>query len=58
MWQLVFYLRFMVYYAVFGLVILLCVCAVGCFTGCALVAASVFVVLCWDLTATESRVKG
>ena len=58
MWQLVFYLSFVVYYAVFGLVTILCLCAVGCLTGCALVVASVFAVhLCRDLTTTESMVN-
>ena len=48
----------MVYYAVFGVVIILCLGAVGCLTGCGLVVASVFVaLLCHDLTTTESRVK-
>ena len=53
MWQLVFYLSFVVwlYYAVVGLVIILCMCVVGCLTLCALVVASVyFVLLCRDLT--------
>ena len=54
MWQLVFYLSFVMYYGVFGLVIILCLCAVGCLT----VVASVFVVLlCSELTTTESMVK-
>ena len=58
MWQLVFYLSFVVYYVLSGLIIILCLCAVGCLTGCALVVASVFVVLlCHDLTAIESRVN-
>ena len=60
MWQLVFYLNFnfVVYYVLFGLVVILCLCAVGSLTGCALVVASVFVVLlCHDLTTTESEVK-
>ena len=53
-----FYLSFVVYNAVFSLVIILCLCTVGCSTGCTLVVASVFVVLlCRDLTTTESRVK-
>ena len=51
MWQLVFYLSFEVYYAVFGLVILLYLCTVSCLTGFDLVVASVFdVLLCRDLT--------
>ena len=46
------------YYAVFGLVIILRLCAVDCFTECALVVASVFVAfLCRDLTSTESLVN-
>ena len=41
----------------FGQVIILCLCAVGCLTGCALVVASLFVVLlCRNLTTTESMV--
>ena len=44
-WQLVFYLRFVVYYAVFGLVIILCLFAVCCLTECVFVVASVIVVL-------------
>ena len=58
MWQLVFYLSFVVYYAVCDLVIILCLCTVGCLSVCSLVVASVFIVLlCHDLTTTESRVK-
>ena len=58
MWQLVLHLSFVVYFAVLGLVIILCLDAVGCLTGCALVVTSVFVVLlCRDLTMIESRVK-
>ena len=58
MLQLVFYLSFVVYYAVFGLMSILCLRAVGCLTGCALVVASVFfVLLCCDLTTTKSGVK-
>ena len=54
----VVYLSFVVYYAVFGPVISLCLCAVGCSTGCVLVVASVYVVLwCHDVTTAESRVK-
>ena len=60
-WQLVFYLIFVIwlyYYAVFGLVIILCMCEVGCLTLDNLVVASVFVVLLFrDLTTPESRVK-
>ena len=48
----------MVYYGVFGLVTILCLCAVGCLSGYALVVASIFDVLLFhDLTTTESRVK-
>ena len=48
----------MEYHAVFGQVIILCLCAVNCLTGCALVVTSVFVVLlCPDVTAKESGVK-
>ena len=53
----VLYLSFVVYYVLVGLVIILCLCAVGCLTGSDLVVASVFVVLlCHDLTTTESWV--
>ena len=56
--QLEFYLSFVVYYVILCLVIILCLYAVGCLTGCALVAASVFIVyLCHDLKTTEFRVK-
>ena len=52
MWQLVFYLSFVMYYSVFGLVFSLCLYAVGCLTGCALVVTSVIVVLlCRDSVA-------
>ena len=44
MWQLVFYLSFLVYCAVFGLVSILCLRLVGWLTGCALAVASAFVV--------------
>ena len=54
----VFYLSCVVYYAVYGLVIILCLYAVGCLTGYALVVTIVFVVLLYhDLKAAESRVK-
>ena len=58
MWQLVFYFSFVLYYAVFGLLIIFCFSSVGCLTGCVLRVASVSVVLlCCDLTITDSRVK-
>ena len=58
MWQLVFYLSFVVYYATFGLVIILCLYAVGSLTGCPLVVTCIFsVLLCCDLTTTEFKVK-
>ena len=48
---------FVVYYAIFSLVIILCLCAVGCLTRCARIAASVFVVLLFLVfMTTESRV--
>ena len=52
-----FYLSFILNYAVFALETILCLCAVGCLTGCALVVASVFVVLLWGHLTTESMVK-
>ena len=58
MWQLVFYLSCVVYCAVFGLVIMLCVCPVDRLTGCALVVASVLVVLlCHNLTTADIRME-
>ena len=52
------HLCFVMYFVVFGLVIIVCLSAVGWLTGCALVVTSVFVVLqCRDLSMIESRVK-
>ena len=46
------------YYVIFGLVTILCLCTVGCLSWCTLVVASVFVVLlCRGITTTESRLK-
>ena len=48
-WKLVLY---------FGFMVILCVSAIGCLIGCDLVVASVFfVLLCQDLTTTESRMN-
>ena len=44
--SLLFYFSFVLYYAVLGLVIILCFCAIGCLTGCALLVASVFLYCC------------